>query len=150
MMSLGKRWGYTPTLLCLGLLGLVAQADSGDGRALLGRVSQQFTGDLPEIQQRGVLRILVTHNQTNYFLTAGRRRGFEYELLQQYGQFLKKSDRDIHLLYIPVPLDALLPALVRGFGDVAAAGLTITAERQRTITLCGRAAWRRPNRQGRA
>lgn len=134
-MYAGIRWSLTGGLLCLGLMGLIAQADAGDGPVLLKRLGEQFTGDLPAIRQRRVLRILVTHNQTNYFLTAGRRRGFEYELLQQYGQFLKKNDQEVLLVYIPIPFDTLLPALAGGFGDVAAAGLTITAGRQQTVAF---------------
>jgi membrane-bound lytic murein transglycosylase MltF len=117
------------------VMALIAPADAGDGSALLKRIGQQFTGDLPEIRQRGVLRVLVVRNPTNYFLTAGRKRGFEYELLQQYGQFLEKTGPEVSLLYIPVRLEELLPTLIDGFGDVAAAGLTITAERQRMITF---------------
>ncbi|MEM7169738.1 MAG: transporter substrate-binding domain-containing protein [Pseudomonadota bacterium] len=92
-----------------------------------------FTGDLDEIIQRRVLRILVTYNKTNFFIADGQPRGFEYDLLQQYKDYLKTRVKPRSwptvFMFIPVPFDQLLPALEEGRGDIAAAGLTITPQR---------------------
>ena len=117
------------------LLGHETGSVTGDQHGLMERVSERWTGDLPEIKsQRGVIRVLVTYNQTNFFVELGRQRGMEYELLHQYDEFLnkhkKKSDLRISVVFVAVPFGELIPALLNGRGDIAASGLTITPERQ--------------------
>ncbi len=100
---------------------------------------QLFTGDLPEMKKRHLVRVLVAYSKTNFFLVKGKPHGFEYELLQQYGKFINKkvSRRKIRtrIVFIPLPFDQLIPGLVEGKGDIAAAGLTITPERQKHIAF---------------
>jgi membrane-bound lytic murein transglycosylase MltF len=107
--------------------------------ALPSLLSDQFSGDLEEMRDRGVIRVLVTYNRTNYFLEGPQARGFEYELLEAYGKALntRKSGDGLHteMVYIPLPLDELIPALLDGRGDIAAAGLTITPERSQQVTF---------------
>lgn len=101
--------------------------------------SEAFTGDLREMKKRHVIRVLVAYSKTNFFLVKGEPRGFEYELLQQYGAFLNKrvSRRKFrtNLVFIPVPFEQLIPGLVEGKGDIAAAGLTVTPEREQRIAF---------------
>ena len=70
---------------------------------------------------------------------AGVARGFEYELLHQYEKFLNKSIsskyHQVKMVFIRVPFDQLLVALQDGRGDIAAAGLTITAEREKYVNF---------------
>ncbi|MDT7041759.1 transglycosylase SLT domain-containing protein [Candidatus Nitronereus thalassa] len=91
------------------------------------------------MKKRHVIRVLVTHSKTNFFLVKGEPHGFEYELLQQYGKFLnKKVSRKkfrTNIVFIPVPFEQLLPGLIEGKGDIAAAGLTITPEREKIIAF---------------
>jgi membrane-bound lytic murein transglycosylase MltF len=100
---------------------------------ILDRPIQTFTGDLDEMRERRVIRVLTTYNQTNFFLAGGQIHGFEYELLAKYEQHLNKnvSRRQIRtdMVFIPVQKDQLLPLLEAGKGDLVAAGLTITPER---------------------
>lgn len=104
---------------------------------LVERIQRPSTGDLPKIRKAKILRVLVTQSKTNFFLDMGTKRGFEYELLNEYEKFLNKGIQKRHeqtkLVYIPVPFDNLLTALREGRGDVAAAGLTITPERQKRV-----------------
>jgi hypothetical protein len=60
---------------------------------LVLRVTQPDTSDWPEIERRGVLRVLVSRDRTNFFVAGGRLRGMEYELVHQLEQELAK-DRD--------------------------------------------------------
>lgn len=96
-----------------------------------------FFGDLSEMLERRLLRVLVTYSKTNFYIDAGRTRGFEYELFKQYEEFLNQSVGDrarrMRVVFVPVPFDQLLSALRDGRGDVAAAGLTITPERQQIV-----------------
>ena len=94
-----------------------------------------FTGDLSEMRKRRFIRVLVTHSKTNFFLVKGVPHGFEYEMFKQYEKYLNKdkSKRTLktHLVFIPIPFDQLIPALLKGQGDIAAAGLTKTPARQK-------------------
>lgn len=98
---------------------------------------ENFTDDLDGIVRRRHLRILTTFNRTNFFLAGGQQRGFEYSLLRDYEKSLNKAkgrkDLKIHVEFIPVHRDELIPKLLRGEGDIAAAGLTITAARERKV-----------------
>jgi membrane-bound lytic murein transglycosylase MltF len=46
---------------------------------------------------------------------------------------LKTKTLKVHVVFIPVSRDELLPSLVNGLGDIAVANLTITAERQKQV-----------------
>jgi membrane-bound lytic murein transglycosylase MltF len=108
------------------------------GPASLARIEATFTGDLPEIEKRRLLRVLISYSRTNYFVDFGTQHGFEYDLLRKYGDYLnndRKTGTTIEVVFIPVPLDRLLADLVSGRGDIAAGGLTITDERKKTVTF---------------
>lgn len=108
-------------------------------QALLGLVNEPATGDLDSMRRKGVIRVLTTYNRTNFFIIGGRHHGFEYELLKQYEQFLNSTASDngleTQLVFIPMPFQRLLPALLEGKGDVVAAGLTITPERAEQVAF---------------
>lgn len=101
--------------------------------------TKPFVGDLPEMKTRHVIRVLVTHNKTNFFVVKGQPHGFEYELLQEYAKWLnktvKKRQIKTRLVFIPVPFDKLLTGLRNGKGDLAASGLTITPERRKLVNF---------------
>ena len=106
-------------------------------KAILERMSQAFKGDLKDIRQRRFLRVLVNYSKTNFFLDGGIPRGFEYELLKNYEKHLnlhlKNQSHRIAVVFIPTPFDQLLTSLLEGRGDIAAAGLTITPQRQKLV-----------------
>jgi membrane-bound lytic murein transglycosylase MltF len=102
-------------------------------------LDEPFKGDLSALIERRLIRVLVTYDRTNFFLVDGAPRGFEYELVQQYQRYLKTRVRrrswPVTFAFIPVSFDQLLPALEGGWGDIAAAGLTITPERQKRVAF---------------
>lgn len=96
-----------------------------------------FTGDLTEIRKRRLLRVLVTHSRTDFFLEEGRIRGAQAELIHELIKHLNKgitreSDK-LFVQFIPVEFHQLIPALVAGEGDIAAAFLTVTAQREKLV-----------------
>lgn len=105
---------------------------------LPGRYRAAFTGDLPEIRERRVLRALLSPSRTDFFVDGGRPRGLQIELLEQFEKFLNegapRSER-IDIVYIPVNFEELLPALLAGRGDLTAGFLTITEERQKQVAF---------------
>ncbi|PIZ72160.1 MAG: lytic transglycosylase F, partial [Piscirickettsiaceae bacterium CG_4_10_14_0_2_um_filter_44_336] len=70
----------------------------------------------------------------NFFVSEKGFRGLEYDLLKAYVDYLNRGPRQTryqtHLTFIPVPFGEILEKLDAGYGDLAAAGLTITPERE--------------------
>ena len=52
---------------------------------------------------------------------------------EQLNEKLKRKHLRVHVMFIPVARDRLLPGLVEGRGDIAAANLTITPARQALV-----------------
>ena len=78
-------------------------------------------GDLPEMQRRGVLRVITRNNAATFFLWRGEQMGFEFELLREFAK-----RRDLHVEVVIAPEHAsLFEMLEQGAGDVAAASLPI-------------------------
>ncbi len=102
-------------------------------------LSEAYTEDLPDLIKRKYIRVLTTMNRTNFFLVGAKARGFEYMLLKEYEKFLnrdiKSGELKITLEFIPVSRDRLIPYLKEGFGDIAAASLTITKNRKKLVNF---------------
>ena len=75
-----------------------------------------------DIQQRGVLTVLMHHDAASYFLYRGEEHGFEYELALGFAQQLGVTLQ----VRTPPPGVALTHWLVEGNGDIAA-GVIVTA-----------------------
>ena len=77
--------------------------------------------DLADVRKRGQLRVVVTEGMPQFFAwKAGARPGLEREILQGFCRLQR-----IDLAIVPLPhRSALIPALVKGEGDLAAGGLS--------------------------
>jgi membrane-bound lytic murein transglycosylase MltF len=93
--------------------------------------------DLDAMLERRTIRVLVVHSKLFYFIDRGEQRGLTYDALQMFEQDLnrrlKTGTLKVRVVPIPVARDQLLSALAAGRGDIAAAGLTITAERRAQV-----------------
>lgn len=93
--------------------------------------------DLDKILERKYIRILTTVNKTNFYINEGHLYGYEYSLLKRYEKHLnrniKRNNLKTVMEFIPVSRDQLIPMLNQGYGDIAAAGLTITSRRQKNV-----------------
>ncbi|QCU91156.1 transporter substrate-binding domain-containing protein [Thiomicrorhabdus sediminis] len=98
---------------------------------------QPFKGDLADIRERRILRVLVSYNKTNFFHTKRGNRGIEHDLIKAYEKYLNRGPRKTryktHIVFLARPFEKLLPDLLAGNGDMVASGLTITPERQSFI-----------------
>ncbi len=117
-----------------------AADDKGRSESLLiMRATKPFTGDFSEMRKRRVIRVLVSYSKTNFFVDKGHPKGFEYEMFFEYEKSLNKGlsrkDFKMHVAFVPVAFDDLLPALIEGRGDIAAAGLTVTPEREKLVAF---------------
>ena len=105
------RWRQT-IWLCLALLAGCGSADH-----------------LQEIRDAGVLRVLTRNSPTTYFEDRNGPTGFEYELAQQFADFL-----GVKLKIETQPnIDGIYENLSRGRADLAAAGLAVTPQRQQSV-----------------
>jgi membrane-bound lytic murein transglycosylase MltF len=100
-------------------------------------VQKTWTGDLDGMLQRRVIRVLTVYSKTFYFVDKGAQRGATYDWFRLFQEDLNKKQGKKHIkvrvFFVPVARDQLLPALVAGKGDIAAANLTITPERQKLV-----------------
>ena len=142
---LGQRRGLVVLALGSLLFGTCGPTDRGaDSEAAVGRdealasalesvhLHRVFRGDLDGMKERRIIRALVVYNQTNYFLDGGTQRGVTYEAMQAFEKQLNRgrgASEQVHVIMVPVTRDELIPALLQGRGDLAAASLTITPER---------------------
>jgi membrane-bound lytic murein transglycosylase MltF len=100
-----------------------------------------WTGDLDGMLKRRLIRVLTVYNKTNYFLDKGTQRGATYDIFRLFEEDLNKKlakgNKQKHLkvrvMFIPVARGDLFQALAAGKGDIGAANLTITEERQKLV-----------------
>ena len=100
-------------------------------------LSVPWTGDLDGMVERRVVRVLTVYGLGKYYIDDGREKGITYELMKMFEDELNKrygkKNIRIHVVLIPVARDELIPGLIEGRGDIAAASLTITPERSELI-----------------
>jgi membrane-bound lytic murein transglycosylase MltF len=104
-------------------------------------IMKPWTGDLDGMIKRRIIRVLTVYSKTFYFVDKGTQRGtaydafrlFEEDLNKKLAQEKKQKHLKVQVFFIPVGRDELLQALAAGKGDIAAANLTITAERQKLV-----------------
>ena len=100
-------------------------------------IARKWSGDFDGMTKRHLIRALVPPSKTFYFLDGADQRGLTYVLLKEFETHLnnrfKRKALKIKIIVIPTRRDRLLPALVKGFGDIAAGNLTITPARKKQV-----------------
>jgi len=84
---------------------------------------------LEAIRSRKTLRVLTRNNGISYYVLHGETMGFDYELAEQLAEDLGVKLKVI----VPPRWGDLLPMLQQGAGDIAAASISVTAERQAKV-----------------
>ena len=95
-----------------------------------------WKGDLPELQKRRIIRVLVPHNRTFFFYDGLQPRGLAYEFMTEFGNKLnagKKTNDRTYMLFLPTSRDRFISDIANGYGDIALAGLTVTPSREKEI-----------------
>jgi len=112
-------------------------ADDAPSEEGIRQVLAPWNGDLDGMVERRYVRMLVTFSKTNYFLDKAEQRGLTYDagkLLEAFlNQRLKTRTIHVHVVFVPVRIDRMFRELAEAHGDIAAAGLTITPERQKLV-----------------
>ena len=84
---------------------------------------------LDRIRDEGVLRVVTRNSPTTFYVGAEGFTGFEYDLAALFADYLEV---ELEIL-AEDDLARVLEAIYRGQADLAAAGLTITSERQKRL-----------------
>ena len=124
--------------LILALQLAASSAEPGGHDEILKDVNEAWTGDLDGMVERGFVRILTVHNPLFFTFDGVDQRGFAAELARNFEEHLAKEIgkvRSPSVVLIPVARDELLSGLVEGRGDLAAANLSITPERQKIVAF---------------
>jgi membrane-bound lytic murein transglycosylase MltF len=100
---------------------------------------EPWTGDLPGMAERRVVRLLTVHEPMFFGFDGRRQSGLIAEAagaLEEFlNQRLERNQLKVVVLVQPVTRDLLIPFLEEGRGDIAAAGLTITPERLERVAF---------------
>jgi membrane-bound lytic murein transglycosylase MltF len=95
-----------------------------------------WRGDLAEMRERRLIRVLVPNNRTFFFYDGLQPRGLAYEFMNEFVNKLnagKPTNDRIYALYLPSARDRFVADVMNGYGDVAIAGLTVTASRDKQV-----------------
>ena len=89
---------------------------------------QKRTADLPDMLKRHQVRVLVVPNRSTFFIdSTGQPRGLDYDLFKRWERWLnkgrKKGEPPVTVVFIPVTIEEVLPALKEGRGDIAGLSL---------------------------
>lgn len=95
------------------------------------RSSAVDTGDLPEIRERGTLRVLVDATEDSFLSARGRGLSSDRELIRQ---FARGAGLQVQFVLVD-RFEQLFPALLEGRGDLIAADLTVTKERAKEVAF---------------
>jgi len=99
--------------------------------------TRKWTGDLDGMIERRIVRVLTTYSKTSYFVDRGTQRGLTYEAFRLFeddlNKRLKNKNVRVHVVFIPVAHDELIPALIEGKGDIVAAQKLVTEWRREQV-----------------
>ncbi len=102
-----------------------------DSDELPAVLRKPWKGDLNEIVQRRVLRVLVPYRRPEFFFVDGQPVGILQEAFQELEQVLNAKYKTatanrIVVAPLPTPIDSLRERMTEGYGDIAAFGISIT------------------------
>src|SRR3954471_3535035 len=115
--------------------GSGAPPSSPEAQALLERAA--YRGGLDVILRKGAVRVLTAYSKTDFFVDRGETGGVTCEYMRAFEAFLRKRQggkgAKVVVSFVPVSRDRLVPGLLAGEGDLAAANLTVTPERRARV-----------------
>ncbi len=114
-----------------------AKTEEADPFRLPDITAAKWTGDFDGMIQRRVIRVLVPFSKIWYFVDKGTQRGLAYDAARLFEDDLNKKLQNrhvrVHVFFIPVSRDEMVPGMVQGRGDLAIGNLTITTERKKQV-----------------
>lgn len=105
--------------------------------------NKPWKGDFDQMLEQRVIRVLMPYSRTLFYVDKGQERGLQAELARDFERYVNRKyakelgKRPLTVVLIPTTRDKLLPRLIAGFGDIAAANLTVTEERLKVVDMFG-------------
>ncbi|MCD8547847.1 MAG: transporter substrate-binding domain-containing protein [Aeromonadaceae bacterium] len=95
-------------------------------------------GDLEQLLDERVLRVLVAYDNAYYFLNQGMQDGLSVQQARAFEKWLNKryfqgQKLKLNVVFIPVRSDQLFSMLAEGEGDLVIANSTVTASRRALV-----------------
>ena len=104
---------------------------------IIDHVLEAWTGDLDGMVERGFVRLLTAYNPIYLSYDGIGQKGLAVDLSRAFEEHLSELTGTkagaLQVIIMPVSRDDLLPYLLDGKGDIAAANLTITPARQAQV-----------------
>jgi len=118
-------------------LGSVGPLKAEETRPLGLESVKPWTGDLDGMVQRRIVRFLVPYSKTMFFLDKGKQYGTVVEVGRAFEKMLNKDKKraieQVNVVLVPTARERLFTALNEGLGDIVAASLTVTSDRQQLV-----------------
>jgi len=131
---LAPRWLVLAAAVATVAAAPQAQRSNLPTAEMVALAQKPWIGDLDAMIKRRMIRVLVPPSKTHYFIDKGVQRGITYDALKQFDDELNRQHKTgnlrVHVVFIPTSRDQLQQALLDGHGDIIAANVTITDERQ--------------------
>jgi membrane-bound lytic murein transglycosylase MltF len=133
-----RREQTTPSVGSAARLSNEPPANTFEHPALQERlVHERWHGDLDGIVNRRILRVLVAPNKLGFYFDGSEIHGASYEFCREFERFLNHKlhtgNLAIHLVFIPVGRDSLLPKLADGYGDLIATMMVTSSQPQYAV-----------------
>ncbi len=113
----------------------LAQSSADKVRQMAG----VWVGDFDGMLERYRIRVLVVQSKTFFFLDGLQQRWVTHDVFKAFEKFvnakLGKRAVKVQVVFVPVSRDQLIPGLLEGRGDIAAANLTITPVRKKLVNF---------------
>ena len=109
------------------LLAQCGEPSQGPSSGQQAAEASKYTGDLPDLRSRGVLRVIVPLGAISYMPRHGEQVTLDYDIARDLAEALKLN---VELVEVG-DFSKMMGKLLEGEGDVVAASLTITPERQK-------------------
>ncbi len=115
------------TTLAAGLTALGVLVQCSEPEPSPSPPASKYTGDLPHLQERGALRVIVPPDQISYMPRQGEQVTLDYDIARDLAEALK-----LDLVLVKVgDFSRIMGKLLEGEGDLVAASLTITPDREK-------------------
>ena len=118
----------------------VSQDDPPPANAMMLPVNfNKHTDDLDDMVKRRNIRALVMINPVSFFYDQGQPHGVMYETMEEFQRFLnqkmKVGNPGVKVSFLPVTPAQAEAALTQGMGDIIAAGVAVTPEREKRVAF---------------
>lgn len=122
---------FTILFLLVVVSVIAGGCDSSNIKNKENRETTSAIQDLPQILKSGKVRVVTNYNSTNYFVYKGQPMGYQFELLQEFANFLGLKLE----VTVSNDLQANYEDLRNGNIDIIASSLAVTRESEEFVAF---------------